>query len=193
MKKVSELPNQITDPFTTLAPAVNCQIYETALSLADPFDTGTPNTSNPYTSQQGTNGAYSNAIGNFLPCFSSESEFVEHIFSTKMVQLDYDLSASWYTLNYYQGISNPSQYERNSTINGTLRVYPTIMPYTPPANENDFQTLLPHERCCLRYPTTTTSYGHQSYGYGSVSNISSTTPIDFGENIFLRKYTMGRS
>lgn len=136
--KVSNLPAQITQPFKTLAPAIRCGVVNNSVDTENFDYQGNPN--GVITSGKQVGNTYANQSHNFLPCFSSHTQLIEHIFKLKYVEVTYDFTAKWKT---------PTQQQQS--YQGSWNLWLGRNPQNASTAEGDFETYLPYERCCLRY------------------------------------------
>ena len=116
---------------------------------------------------------------NYLPCFTNHKQYIEHIFNTKYIEVIYDLNASW---NNFVGAS------KNESMQGSYKIYFNKRPNTPANLEEDFETLLPKDRCCISYfsEPANTFYGFDAYAYSNDAKLyGSGSPINFNQHFFL--------
>lgn len=174
--KVSNLPSQITQPFKTLAPAVRCGFARNSVDTEN-FDAfGNPNGNISSGKQVGN--TYANQQHNFIPCFTSHNEFIEHIFQLKYVEVSYDFTANW-----TDSLNNQQQ----QSYQGSWRLWIGEPDQSNNIAEADYETYLPHERCCLRYIDqngNTKRYSTEKYSSDSSLYLTNTNSY-YEPNFFL--------
>jgi hypothetical protein len=169
--KVKDLPSTITTPFTSLAPAFNC-IKGTAVLNYTPFNYNTGVPDSDVIEGIEINGTYTTGNSILMPLNWSEKEYVEHYFNTKYVSNVYDLNATWKSL-----FGNSDQ---SGSADGSYNVWITKGETQASSTEEEFDTLLPYERCCYEYEKNNAIYMQVSYNYHNDSNLH--TPSNASTN-----------